>query len=93
MLRPFLSGAAVGTVMATAWLMITLADAQQPPTPAPKAVPTKMSTPKAGPGEKVCRYTFPSGEKRAWVCKKEEPCCAWDAINYVKCGSVAFNCL
>lgn len=48
---------------------------------------------KAGPGEKVCRYKFPDGEKRAWVCKKEEPCCAWDLIKYTKCGSTVFNCL
>lgn len=53
------------------------------------------STPavKAGKGEKVCRYKFPTGEKRAWVCKKEEPCCAWDAITYVKCGSTITGCL
>jgi hypothetical protein len=48
---------------------------------------------KAGPGEKVCRYKFPTGEKRAWVCKKEEPCCAWDLISYVKCGSTITGCL
>lgn len=48
---------------------------------------------KAGKGEKVCRYKFPTGEKRAWVCKKEEPCCAWDAISYVKCGSTITGCL
>lgn len=55
----------------------------------------KEKTPivKAGKGEKVCRYTFPTGEKRAWVCKKEEPCCAWDAIKYVKCGSTITKCL
>ncbi len=52
-----------------------------------------QSAPKAGKGEKVCRYTFPTGEKRAWVCKKEEPCCAWDAITYVKCGSTITGCL
>lgn len=51
------------------------------------------STPKAGKGEKVCKYKFPTGEKRSWVCKKEEPCCAWDAINYVKCGSTVTGCL
>lgn len=57
--------------------------------------PTKAvtATPKAGPGEKVCNYKFPNGEKRSWVCKKEEPCCAWDAISYVKCGSTITNCL
>lgn len=53
----------------------------------------KAAAPKAGKGEKVCRYKFPTGEKRAWVCKKEEPCCAWDAINYVKCGSTITGCL
>ena len=48
---------------------------------------------KAGKGEKVCRYRFPTGEKRVWVCKKEEPCCAWDLIKYVKCGSTITKCL
>lgn len=51
------------------------------------------AAPKAGKGEKVCRYRFPTGERRAWVCKKEEPCCAWDAIKYVKCGSTITGCL
>jgi hypothetical protein len=53
----------------------------------------KAATPKAGKGEKVCRYRFPSGERRTWVCRKEEPCCAWDAFNYVKCGSTITGCL
>ena len=60
---------------------------------APPKIAAKSSDPKAGPGEKVCRYKFPSGERRAWVCKKEEPCCAWDAISYVKCGSTITKCL
>ena len=60
--------------------------------PAKKAV-AASSAPKAGPGEKVCRYRFPDGTPKAWVCKKEEPCCAWDAIKYVKCGSTTFKCL
>ena len=72
-------------------LMLTLApsisSAQQ--SSASKAA----ALPKAAAGEKVCRHTHPSGEKKAWVCKKEEPCCAWDEINYVKCGSVTFKCL
>lgn len=54
---------------------------------------TKAPVVKAGKGEKICRHTFPSGEKRAWVCKQEEPCCAWDLINYVKCGSTITKCL
>jgi hypothetical protein len=60
-----------------------------------KASPTKAAVAaiKAGKGEKVCTYKFPGGEKRSWVCKKEEPCCAWDAISYVKCGSTITGCL
>ena len=53
----------------------------------------KSATPKAGKDEKVCRYKFPSGERRVWICKKVEPCCAWDAIKYVKCGSTITGCL
>lgn len=60
---------------------------------APAKVAAKSADPKAGAGQKVCRYKFPSGERRAWVCKKEEPCCAWDAISYVKCGSTITGCL
>ncbi len=57
---------------------------------APKA---KTPAVKVGKGEKVCRYTFPTGERRAWVCKQEEPCCAWDLFKYVKCGSTITRCL
>ena len=49
---------------------------------------------KVGPGEKVCRVKMiPSGEVKTWVCKKEEPCCVWHEINYVKCGSTITKCL
>jgi hypothetical protein len=78
----------ISVVFATSLIFSpTLALAQQ----STKAAAT--ATPKAGPGEKVCRHTHPTGVKKAWVCKKEEPCCAWDEINYVKCGSVTFKCL
>lgn len=53
----------------------------------------KAATVKAGKGEKVCRYRFPNGERRSWVCRKEQPCCAWDLFNYVKCGSTITGCL
>lgn len=70
------------------------AAAQSAPAKAPaKKSAAAQSSPKAGAGEKVCRHKFPSGEKRSWVCKKEEPCCAWDEINYVKCGSTITGCL
>jgi hypothetical protein len=49
---------------------------------------------KAGKGEKVCRVRLKyTGEVRRWVCRKEEPCCVWHEINYVKCGSTTFGCL
>jgi hypothetical protein len=53
----------------------------------------KSSAPKAGKNEKVCTYKFPDGEKRSWVCDKDVPCCAWDAIKYVKCGNTVTKCL
>jgi hypothetical protein len=54
----------------------------------------KVATVKAGKGEKVCRVKLKyTGEVRTWVCKKEEPCCVWHEINYVKCGSTITGCL
>lgn len=63
--------------------------AQQVDAPKPKA----SAKTKPAPGMKTCTYKFPDGEKRTWTCRKEEPCCAWDAIKYVKCGSTVTNCL
>jgi hypothetical protein len=54
----------------------------------------KAQTVKAGKGEKVCRVKLQyTGEVRTWVCRKEEPCCVWHEINYVKCGSTITGCL
>jgi hypothetical protein len=54
----------------------------------------KGSTAKAGKGEKVCRIKMKySGDIKTFVCKKDEPCCAWHEINYVKCGSTVTGCL
>lgn len=47
-----------------------------------------------GKGEKLCRMKFSDGERTVWICKKEEPCCEWEALNkYVKCGSTITGCL
>ena len=60
----------------------------------PGAQQAKKSTVKAGKGEKVCRVKLQyTGEVRTWVCRKEEPCCVWHEINYVKCGSTITGCL
>jgi hypothetical protein len=83
--------------MTTALLALTFvaaaigpAGAQQAEPGAKKAAAAKS---KAAPGIKTCNYKFPDGERRTWSCHKEEPCCAWDAIKYVKCGSTITNCL
>ena len=62
---------------------------------AQQTTPQKAAaTVKAGKGEKVCRIKMKySGELKTFVCKKEEPCCAWHEINYVKCGSTITGCL
>jgi hypothetical protein len=60
----------------------------------PMAQQAKKSTVKAGKGEKVCRVKLQyTGEVRTWVCQKDQPCCVWHEINYVKCGSTTFGCL
>ncbi|MFM1816644.1 MAG: hypothetical protein RLZ98_3339 [Pseudomonadota bacterium] len=53
----------------------------------------KASKPKVGKNQKLCQYRFPDGERRSWVCDKAVPCCAWDAIKYVKCGTTITGCL
>ena len=68
-------------------------DAKAPDNKAPAAkIQKSSSAPKIGKDQKVCRYRFPTGKLETWVCAKEQPCCAWDAINYVKCGSTITGC-
>lgn len=76
-------------LLAAATLVLSIALA-----PASFAADKKSEpTPKVGKNEKVCRYKFPDGEKRTWVCDKEVPCCVWDEIKYVKCGNTITKCL
>ena len=86
-----LLAALAGLVLATSLILPPAVFAQEAKAPA-KATKA-ASTPKAGKDQKVCRYRFPDGEQRSWVCDKAQPCCAWDAIKYVKCGSTITNCL
>lgn len=83
-----LAALALAASLALAPSAVTAQDAQSK-APAQKTA----TTVKAGKGEKVCRYRFPTGELKSWVCKKEEPCCAWDLFSYVKCGSTITGCL
>jgi hypothetical protein len=56
--------------------------------------PLPVHAQKAGKGEKVCKVKLKyTGQIKTWVCKKEEPCCVWHEINYVKCGSTITGCL
>jgi hypothetical protein len=77
----------VALALGAATLVPVATSAQQSPA-------KKTQTVKAGKGEKVCRVKLQyTGEVRTWVCRKEEPCCVWHEINYVKCGSTITGCL
>ena len=86
------------TAMTRACLLVALALGAATLTPeatfAQQSPAKKAQTVKAGKGEKVCRVKLQyTGEVRTWVCRKEEPCCVWHEINYVKCGSTITGCL
>lgn len=85
------AGLALGAGIAQSPAFAQAQDAK-PKTPPAKAKVVKTAA-KVGPGMKVCNYKFPSGEKRSWTCEKAQPCCAWDEINYTKCGSTITGCL
>jgi hypothetical protein len=74
----------LGALALAAWS----AHAQQAP------AAKKAAAVKAGKGEKVCKVRLKyTGQIKTWVCKKEEPCCVWHEISYVKCGSTITGCL
>ena len=82
------TGLVLAAAVGAASLVATPTLAQQQP------APKKAATVRAGKGEKVCRVKLQyTGEIKTWVCKKEEPCCVWHEINYVKCGSTITGCL
>jgi len=75
-------------------LMLGLAAPVETPQSAAQEGPKQAVAVKAGKGERVCRVRLKySGEIRTWVCKREEPCCVWHELSYVKCGSTTFGCL
>lgn len=76
-------------LLAASMLAPAVVSAQEAKAPAAKA-----AAPKVGKDQKVCRHKFPGDTKvTTWTCQKEQPCCAWDAIRYTKCGSTITNCL
>lgn len=80
-------------LLASCVVIPTFASAQDTAKAGAKSAAQAQTKVKAGKGEKVCRHKFPDGTPRVWVCKSDEPCCAWDEIRYVKCGSPTFRCL
>jgi len=80
-------------VFASSLALPSLATAQDAAKAGAKSAGPVQTKVKAGKGEKVCRHKFPDGTPKVWVCKSDDPCCAWDEIRYVKCGSPTFRCL
>lgn len=80
------------TLALAATLSLGAGYAQSPGATLP-AAKAKTAAPKLAPGMKMCRYKFKSGEVRTWTCDKAVPCCAWEEISYVKCGSTITGCL
>jgi hypothetical protein len=79
---------ALGLMISAAALVLA------PASPDAQQAKKSTATVKAGKGEKVCRVKLQyTGEVRTWVCRKEQPCCVWHEINYVKCGSTITGCL
>jgi hypothetical protein len=89
MLRTFAKlGIAVGVVAGLGAIVLVSPIARSQNAPVVKTAAV------AGKGEKVCRIRLKySKELKIFVCKKDEPCCAWHEINYVKCGSPITGCL
>jgi Ni/Co efflux regulator RcnB len=83
----------LAAVALAAALVVPVATAQEAgKAPAAKAK-AAAPAPKVGKDQKVCRHRFPDGKSTTWVCQKDQPCCAWDEIRYVKCGNTITRCL
>ncbi len=94
MIRAISSLAFVATLvagLAAAQVVSPAAMAQDAKAPPKKAA--SSAAPKVGKDQKVCRHRFPDGKSTTWVCQKDQPCCAWDEIRYVKCGNTITRCL
>lgn len=55
-------------------------------TPASLAKSAKVAT-------KVCKHKTASGKIKTWRCRKDQPCCVAEMINYYTCGSKLLGCL
>ncbi len=44
-------------------------------------------------GYKTCKHKTSSGKIKTWRCRKDQPCCSAEYINYYTCGSKLLGCL
>lgn len=42
---------------------------------------------------KICRHKTSSGKIKTWRCRKDQPCCSAEWMNYYTCGSKLLGCL
>jgi len=42
---------------------------------------------------KVCKHKTSSGKTKTWRCRKDQPCCSAEWIDYYTCGSKLLGCL
>jgi hypothetical protein len=59
------------------------------------AAPLALTAPAAiaAQGTKVCKHKTASGKIKTWRCRKDQPCCSAEWINYYTCGSKTLGCL
>ena len=44
-------------------------------------------------GYKICRHKKSNGKIKTWRCRKDQPCCSAEWMNYYTCGSKLLGCL
>jgi hypothetical protein len=44
-------------------------------------------------GYKTCRHRKSNGKTKTWRCRKDQPCCSAEWMNYYTCGSKLLGCL
>jgi hypothetical protein len=59
-------------------------------------LPLDLSASFAAPakkGYKTCRHKKSNGRIKTWRCRKDQPCCSAEWMNYYTCGSKLLGCL
>lgn len=77
MTRTLLTGLVLGAALAVAPIALTSTEA---------IAAGKKAT-------KVCKHKTQSGKIKTWRCRKDQPCCSAEWLNYYTCGSKLLGCL